>query len=296
MTAPIPPGFEGSVPDEAVGAIASAVTAICGRNGKTPQDVLGDAIRRAVDEVVDGPRTGRWDLHELEKTEKTYIGTRIEIVVRNALGLEKKGPLDTWIAGFPVDIKFSINSVWAIPDEAVNEVCLVLGMNEGRNSFKVGVVRCVESSLNKGRNKDGKRTLSLAGRKSIVWIVEDGSLQPNFIAELPAEIREKILKEGSGQARVRQLVTLWQERPIPRAAIETIAQQKDPLRRLRQDRGNGRLGGLWVLSGRYDKEMIAALGFSPIAKDEFMSIDPDKYGDRLSGFAAKRPDDTTIDN
>jgi len=34
-------------------------------------DVIGNALRQSFDEVIDGPRTGRYRIEELEKTEKT---------------------------------------------------------------------------------------------------------------------------------------------------------------------------------------------------------------------------------
>ena len=53
------------------------------------------SIRQAIDEVIDGSRTGSYRYEELETQEKAYIGTRIEIVVRTELELEREGKLDT---------------------------------------------------------------------------------------------------------------------------------------------------------------------------------------------------------
>ena len=46
-------------------------------------------LRKAIDEVIDTPRTNRFTLAETEKTEKTYLGTKIEILLRAHLGLSK---------------------------------------------------------------------------------------------------------------------------------------------------------------------------------------------------------------
>src|SRR5205085_12423263 len=85
--------------------------------------------------------------------------------------------------------------------------------------------------------------------------------------------REAIMAEPPGQARVRKLFTLVQKTPVPRLAIETIAQQRDPMRRVRADKGD-RLEGLRVLGGRYSKNnaIVAALGYAPLAKDEYLSV------------------------
>ncbi|MBK8006821.1 MAG: hypothetical protein IPK12_23875 [Gemmatimonadetes bacterium] len=58
--------------------------------------LLGDIVRQAIDEVVDGPRTGRWDIDQLTKTEKTYIGTKVEIIVRNELDLDAGQASTRW--------------------------------------------------------------------------------------------------------------------------------------------------------------------------------------------------------
>src|SRR6478609_317671 len=95
--------------------------------GPDPVRLFGEAIRQSIDEVLDGPRTGRWDFLHLEKTEKTYVGTKIEIVVRTALGLEPGPNLDLEIEGIDVDIKWAMNSQWQIPREAVGQLCLCIG-------------------------------------------------------------------------------------------------------------------------------------------------------------------------
>ena len=51
-------------------------------------------LRTAVDEVIDAPRTKRFLLSETEKTEKTYLGTKVEILIRAFLGFPKGSILD----------------------------------------------------------------------------------------------------------------------------------------------------------------------------------------------------------
>lgn len=170
------------------------------------QALFAKAIRQALDEVIDGGRTGRWAIAQLEKTEKTYIGTKIEILVRTALELPREKPLDTVIGGHPVDIKWSsVRSTWQIPTEAVDEICLLVAGDEIRGTFEVGLLRCTDPFLNPGMNKDGKRTISKDGRAHIRWLVAGGALPPNFLSTLDPAVREAIMAEPPGQARVRRL-------------------------------------------------------------------------------------------
>jgi Restriction endonuclease NaeI len=236
--------------------------------------LFAKAIRQALDEVIDGGRTGRWAIAQLEKTEKTYIGTKIEILVRTALELPREKPLDTVIAEHPVDIKWSsVRSTWQIPTEAVDEICLLVAGDEARGTFEVGLLRCVDALLNPGMNKDRKRTISKEGRTHIRWLVAGGALPPNFLSTLDPAVREAIMAEPPGQPRVRKLFMLVQKTPVPRLTIETLAQQRDPMRRIRKDKRD-RLGGLRVLGGHYSKtnSIVQALGYPPLARDEYMSV------------------------
>jgi hypothetical protein len=236
---------------------------------------FASAIRQALDEVIDGPRTGRFRYSELEKTEKTYIGTRIEIVVRVALGLDRVGRLDTLVDGIPVDIKWSASEAWMIPTEAVDEICLLLGTQvAGGEIFDVGLVRCRSELLNVGANKDGKRTLNRLGRQSIRWLVRNGSLPPNFLETIPDDVVKAVLAERSGQARLRLLFNLLPPgTPVPRGAAATLGQQADPMRRLRADRSD-RLPGLKIFSGRYlaSRDAVEHLGYGAMMKDSFVAV------------------------
>lgn len=231
------------------------------------------AVRKGIDEVIDGARTGRYRYDQLESQEKSYIGTRIEIVLRDELELAHGEKLDTKIAGYEVDIKWSARGSWMIPTEAVDELCLCLKGDERKQTFSVGLVRCTEAWLNPGKNKDRKGTLSLAGRDNIAWLVRDAHLPVSFVAELPEAIREAILAQSPGQARLRELFMRVPGRPVPREVIPTLAVQLDPMRRIRQDAAD-RLGGMKVLSGHYkiSREAAEALGYGPLSKRDYVAV------------------------
>jgi hypothetical protein len=231
------------------------------------------AIRQAIDEVIDGSRTGRYRYEELEKQEKSYIGTRIEIVVRTRFELEREGKLDTVIAGHPVDFKWSAKGSWMIPREAVGELCLLLAGDESGGTFSVGLVRCDEALLRKGKNQDVKGQLSAAGQKQIRWLVKDGHLPVSFLATLDSETRAAVLAQPVGQARIREFFKRVTRQPVPREVIPTLAVQEDPMRRVRQDKNADGLGGMKILSGHYtaSKEAAELLGYS-LTKRDYLSV------------------------
>lgn len=232
------------------------------------------AVRQAIDEVIDGGRTGRYAYAQLETQEKAYIGTRIEIVVRTMLDLRRTGKLDTVIAGHEVDFKWSAKGEWMIPREAVGELCIVLSGREADGTFSVGLVRCTDDRLRKKGNQDLKGQLSAAGKNAIQWLIEGGTLRLSFLAELDQPTRDAILAQPDGQSRVRELFMRAPRTPIPRETIPTLAVQEDPMRRVRRDRDGDSLGGMKVLSGHYkvSRDAAEALGYGPLTKRDYLSV------------------------
>ncbi len=250
--------------------------------GPDPDSRYGIAIRQSIDEVLDGPRTGRWDFAQLEKTEKTYVGTKLEIVVRAALGLERGSILDLDIAGVPVDIKWAMDSSWQIPLEAVGRICLCIGGVKKLAMFQVGVVRCRAEYLNEGKNRDRKKTLSTTGRAAMRLLVSPAPLPLNFLSTINPAIRTEVMAGETIQERVARLFRLLPRTPIPRDAIATVARTTgDPMRRVRSDAWAGDpLDGMRVLSARYGNSLIDVLGYPLLERDEFMSV-PEAEIDQL---------------
>ncbi len=201
------------------------------------ESTVGNAIRQGIDEVIQGPRTGRWSIDELEKVEKTYIGTRVEILVRSALGLERGNELsgnpDYRIRGHFVDAKFSIfHWRWMIPREAMGQLCLLISAEDAASLFHVGLVRITEDILTASGNRDGKRSISAAGRTAIRWVVEEGKLPRNFLMhDINAKERAALFKMPAGQARVNELFLRFPHKPIPATTVVELATEFEDARR-----------------------------------------------------------------
>ncbi len=238
------------------------------------ETLIGEGLRRSFDEVIDGPRTGRFRIEQLEKTEKTYIGTKVEIVIRNELGLPRGAVLDNLIAGIEVDTKFSLSGDWMIPREAVNHLCLLISGDDNRGRFNVGLLRMLPLVLTKGSNQDSKKTISAAGKKSINWLVQNKPMPRNFLLDLDDVQRQKIMSQPSGVQRMRQLFLTVTGQLIPRTAIEQVAQQKDPLRRARQMKDRLLSQGVQVLCATYesDRNEFTRHGFTDFRPDDWLSL------------------------
>lgn len=238
------------------------------------EKLIGEGLRRSFDEVIDGPRTGRFRIEQLEKTEKTYIGTKVEIVLRNDLELPRGRTLDNLIAGVEVDTKFSLTGDWMIPKEAVNQICLLVAGNDNIGEFSVGLLRMVPAALTDGSNQDSKKSVSAAGKKTISWLFRNSPMPRNFILDLDETTRQQIMSATSGVQRIRQLFLLVNNQLIPRTAIEQVAQQKDPLRRARQMKERLISEGVEVLCATYeqDRRKFLAYGFTDFRADDWLSL------------------------
>lgn len=117
--------------------------------------------------------SGRSSIHELSKTEKTMMGTVFEVVAKKELGIDEGVRLDCKLDDFEYDIKLTCRERsfnWMIPPECVGETCLLVHC--GDKFIKVGVFEALESNLNRGQNRDKKRTISKLGKGCIRWVLE----------------------------------------------------------------------------------------------------------------------------
>jgi len=234
-------------------------------------------LRRAIDEVIDAPRTNRFTLSETEKTEKTYLGTKVEILLRAFLKLPKGRVLDLSIAGVETDIKNTMGGNWTIPMEAVGHPCVLLKEKERTAICSVGMIIAKDEYLNAGRNRDAKRTLSATGLQNVWWLLRDHPYPPNFWEGLPRQIRDEVMNAGGGTHRLAALFRAVQGRPISRLIVQSVGQQDDYMKRIRKNGGaRDVLGpeGIAILWGKNDKVLIGDLRLGPVGPDEFISYGP----------------------
>lgn len=207
--------------------------------------------------------------------EKTYIGTKVEIVVQDAFGLERGGlhGMDYLVAGEQVDCKWSMTKgTWMFPKEAIGEICLVIWADDKSSVFSVGLVRATADHMKTGANQDGKKTLSKEGLTSIVWLADNESLPENLLLHITREDREAIFAPNSGQSRVNELFRRIQGRLIRREVVLAVARQLDSPKRVRDARLHLAKEGIHIL-GHEDGDQVQAaeLGLPVPHKGEWVS-------------------------
>lgn len=255
--------------------VAAIVKAAGGRTGfETTAPLL---LRKAIDEVIDTRRTGRFVIEQTEKTEKTYLGTKVEILLRAWLKFPKGKVLDMSVDGAECDIKNTMHYNWSIPKENVGRPALLVRSNEKKGLYSIGVAVLRDEYLNPGRNQDQKRTMSAAGMANIWWISLDAPYPVNFWRMMTAAQRDELISAGGATKKLTRLFEMVQRRPISRSQVEDLARQHDYMKRLRANGGARdllRTKKIALLSGIYDQLAIHHLGLGSITREEFISVSP----------------------
>ncbi|MCA0331042.1 MAG: restriction endonuclease [Actinobacteria bacterium] len=246
-------------------------------------DRVARVLRDTLDQLYDGQHTGRWSFDQLHKTEKTHMGTLVEINLHREFDFGDGDATDYRIAGIEVDCKYSMFfGGWELPPESIDHLCLVVTANDNDSRWQAGLIRVRAEYLRGGANRDAKRQLKAADRGRIRWLrPEHGHLASNLFLLLSAEERERIFnakaRRGTkhGQARVNELFRTVQQRIVRRAELATVAQQDDFMKRARADGGartNLQPEGILVLGHQDSDPLVArALGLPIPRKGELVA-------------------------
>ncbi|MDC9003260.1 NaeI family type II restriction endonuclease [Mycobacterium marinum] len=246
-------------------------------------DRVAGVLRDTFDQLYDGQHTGRWNFNDLHKTEKTHMGTLVEINLHREFDFDDGDTTDYRIAGVQVDCKYSMKLFgWMLPPEVIDQIAMLVTANDGDSTWQAGVVRVVPEATRAAQNRDAKTSLSALGRKGIRWLWPDHrGLAPNLFHQLDSATRDAIFNARSrsgrhGQARVNELFRRVHGRIVRRAELATVAQQDDFMKRAR---GNGgartalRPEGILVLGHQgNDPVVAAALGLPVPRKGELVAV------------------------
>lgn len=256
------------------------------------------ALRDSLDELLDGQRTGRWCYQQLSKTEKTYLGTAVEVNLTKEFAIPNGEDLDWRVAGADLDCKFSKDlGGWEIPMEMyrcedhgdrtgkMDHPALLVWLSDDKSQWAAGVVTITDDRLKwkqpkvgadvvRAYNRDNKRKLAEASAREVFWFwggLQD-DLPTNLLLHLSEEVRARILTSNSGQERINQLFREVSERLVGRQTVLTVGQQDDSPKRARDSRLDLRDEGLVVLGHSGSHPIVAeVLGLPTPVKGEWIS-------------------------
>lgn len=247
--------------------------------------LMTGAVVEAIEYVLDGARTFRFDLNssEVDSDERRTVGVKLQYRILEAFGLPKEGPLDTTIVGIPVELKATIGGNWAIPREGQCEICLLTQVDSTNDRFRVFLMRTHRRWLNEGKNQDSKRTIRADARDAFaIPVLEWTSLPRSPLKDLtPAQLAVVFKPRVGIKRRVTALFGFLPEVVVPRVAIQTVgAMAKDPLRRARQAKPDVHFShGLVILMGTWtpQRELAAKHGFD-LSDEAWVAIRPETLG------------------
>jgi len=273
---------------------------IAGGGEKAFRKELPFLFRQAIDELIDAPRTRRLRLNQLEPNEKAVLGIKVEAALRYYLDFPR-GHLDFRIGPHDVDVKFTTQSNWMIPPEAVGQVCLLCRVSETAARYWIGLLEASPNSLTTRPNRDRKLQVSAAGKQNIVWIAENEPFPPNIWETLTEEEAQHIFEPSGGTERIVRLFERFTGLPIHRSTIHAVARQHDYMKRIRANQGardHLHPQGIIVLNGSQDGPLLKLLKLN-LGKDFVMAYRP-RTQDALKAIQSKsrhakrfrfRPDD-----
>ncbi|MFE4528880.1 NaeI family type II restriction endonuclease [Streptomyces anulatus] len=221
--------------------------------------VTGQALRDAYDLVLDGARTGRYRWDTLTKSERLVMGTKVEHALRAAWDLGRGEDADFSIVGMDVNLIFSVKGRWIVGPEHIGKMCLLVSADDEASRWSVGLTRITKDHVMAASNRDGRRPMTAAARRTIRWIFQDEQLPTNALLHLPDKIVAEVLSHRTGQARVDALFRSSQGQLIGRNAVSTVAMQFDGAKRVRDARRRLREEGIMILGYR-DAESAGTLG------------------------------------
>lgn len=250
------------------------------------ESLLTGAVADAVEYVLDGARTWRFDLDspEVDSDERATVGTKLQYRVIAAFGLIKEPPLDTTILGVAVELKGTVRSNWMIPREGQCQICLLIQVDSKLDRHRVFLMRTHRVWLNEGGNQDQKRTIMATARDTYALPVLPWTPLPaNPLKQLtPDQVAVVFHLRHGIKRRLTALFGFLPEVVIPRIAIETVgANAKDVGRRARQCKpGVFAEHGLVVLMGTWSRqrEIAARHGFD-ISGHGWVALRPETLGE-----------------
>ncbi len=198
----------------------------------------GKVFRDTLDQLYDGQRTGRYRWDQLFKTERDGIGGIFAINLHREFDFQDGAEMDFQIAGVEVDCKYSQSAcAWMIPPEKQDRLCLLVGADDERSNWSMGLVSIIADLFNSDAIGERKPTFMLDDHSAITWIFNRAPLPPNALLQLDNATVNRIMSLNSSQKRINELFRSALGRVVGRAVVATVAQRDDYMKCVRANGG-----------------------------------------------------------
>lgn len=224
---------------------------------------FGNAIDSAVQYVLDGARSGRFDLRDerVDPDERRSVGTKLQFHIIEEFGLPRMTRPDTRVGDITFDIKGTVGQNWSIPVEGQCEICLLVRIDTRRRTHRSWLMRTHRKWLHNGDgNGDQKRGIAKPAHTDFAVPLYPETPLPLQPLTLLDDDQLKLVFGREGQKQ--RLVHLFSRLPgtvINRATILTVcAGRDDPIRRAREAREPLKKVGLALLCGAWTPQRLMA--------------------------------------
>jgi hypothetical protein len=252
----------------------------CARGEKAFNERIPSLLQDAVDFVLDPVRTARNTIAELDNVEKTFVGLKVEHNIRDFLDVPK-GVRDLRIDGMDLDVKNTVGRTWMIPPETyrASEPCLLIAIADAEKKCWIGLMVARGDYLGaEAGNRDKKRSVSAAGFKNIMWLIEGQALPSSRWSAVNMQRFRELRRIKGGAKRGAQFFRENSNVRVHRSIIQSLLfDQRDYMKRLRSNGGARdilRLEGVALLSGAFDQLTLKSLSHEATRKDEWIAVRP----------------------
>ncbi|MEU3710536.1 NaeI family type II restriction endonuclease [Streptomyces catenulae] len=245
---------------------------------------LVSCIRRTFDQVLDGPRTGRFRLDQLSRSERMRLPLQMETEVEREFGFASNRSLsvghgaDFYVEGVPVDFRFRVGRIGRVRSFGPDPVLLVHA-DDGRGLWSAGLWCDPQAG--------GAALLGRELQDTMHWLFRDAPLPGNVLLQLPADDLQAIFAPGSAHGRIVELMRRAPGRLVSRSALKTVGMTSDVDRRIRRVRARLADDGIVILTW-FDRDLAAQLGLPQPSPREYVSA-------RLARVAPGRTDVPTAE-
>jgi hypothetical protein len=227
---------------------------------------FGNAVDSAIQYVLDGARSGRFDLLDkrVDPDERRTVGTKLQFHIIEEFGLPRLKSPDTKIGDVTFDIKGTVGKNWSIPVEGQCEICLLVRIDTGERMHQAWLMRTHLKWLQNGVNGDQKRGIAKDSHTNFaVPLYARAPLPPAPLTRLDEDQLKRVFGREGQKKRLVHLFSSLPGTVINRATILTVcAGRDDPIRRTREAREPLKEEGLALLCGAWTPQrvMAASLG------------------------------------
>lgn len=220
-----------------------------------------------ITQSIDATRTGRTHFEQLYPEERKNLGSLIEVRIRDLLGVPRS-KRDLQILDHEVDVKNTIGNTWMIPRETYDipsgaepGILLLCQYGPESRTCNLGLIVARREYLSVGANRDGKVSVSAAGRNHIWWLVYEAQLPPDIWASIDVSLYRRLRQAKGGTKRAAEFFESHLGIPVERSIVQSLLfDQRDYMKRLRSNGGARDILSKRGISLRREQTLFAAEG------------------------------------